>query len=171
MTADIPSVLSKDGTDGLGAVPSVLEESRTDGTVDNTGPRFLALSLPSTSFSSHPSASSHNTIQYTLSRTMAAIVGKEARYRPQYIGRVPSTSRRTAHSVRVEENMGSSFSEVSLVVFSLLCSSSKPELSSKNPDAESSLGMDLVSPFSSFCHYCANFLKEESSLKNLGPEG
>jgi len=44
MTADIPSVLSKDGTDGLGAVPSVLEESRTDyrgrpsdGTVDNTG--------------------------------------------------------------------------------------------------------------------------------------
>ena len=36
MTADIPSVLSKDGTDGLGAVPSVLEESRTDGTVDNT---------------------------------------------------------------------------------------------------------------------------------------
>jgi hypothetical protein len=96
---------------------------------------------------------------------MAAIVGKEARCRPQYIGRVPSTSRRTTHSVRVEENMGSSFSEVSLVVFSLLCSSSKPELSSKNPDAESSLGMDLVSPFSSFCHYCANFLKEESSLK------
>jgi len=44
MTADIPSVLSKDGADGLGAVPSVLEESRTDyrgrpsdGTVDNTG--------------------------------------------------------------------------------------------------------------------------------------
>ena len=36
MTADIPSVLSKDGTDGLGAVPSVLEESRT---VDNTGIR------------------------------------------------------------------------------------------------------------------------------------
>ena len=43
MTADIPSVLSKDGTAGLGAVPSVLEESRTDyrgrpsdGTVDNT---------------------------------------------------------------------------------------------------------------------------------------
>jgi len=43
MTAYIPSVLSKDGTDGLGAVPSVLEESRTDyrgrpsdGTVDNT---------------------------------------------------------------------------------------------------------------------------------------
>ena len=36
MTADIPSVLSKDGIDGLGAVPSVLEESRTDGTVDNT---------------------------------------------------------------------------------------------------------------------------------------
>lgn len=102
---------------------------------------------------------------------MAAIVGKEARCRPQYIGRVPSTSRRTAHSVRVEENMGSSFSEVSLVVFSLLCSSSKPELSSKNPDAESSLGMDLVSPFSSFCHYYANILKEESSLKNLGPEG
>jgi len=29
MTADIPSVLSKDGIDGLGAVPSVLEESRT----------------------------------------------------------------------------------------------------------------------------------------------
>jgi hypothetical protein len=28
MTADIPSVLSKDGIDGLGAVPSVLEESR-----------------------------------------------------------------------------------------------------------------------------------------------
>jgi hypothetical protein len=56
MTADIPSVLSKDGTDGLGAVPSVLEESRTDyrgrpsdGTVDNTafalalnGPEFSA---------------------------------------------------------------------------------------------------------------------------------
>jgi hypothetical protein len=43
MTADIPSVLSKDWTDGLGAVPSVLEESRTDyqgrpsdGTVDIT---------------------------------------------------------------------------------------------------------------------------------------
>jgi hypothetical protein len=36
MTADISSVLSKDGIDGLGAVPSVLEESRTDGTVDNT---------------------------------------------------------------------------------------------------------------------------------------
>jgi hypothetical protein len=36
MTADIPSVLSKDGIDGLGAVLSVLEESRTDGTVDNT---------------------------------------------------------------------------------------------------------------------------------------
>jgi len=36
MTADIPSMLSKDGIDGLGAVPSVLEESRTDGTVDNT---------------------------------------------------------------------------------------------------------------------------------------
>jgi len=29
MTADIPSVLSKEGIDGLGAVPSVLEESRT----------------------------------------------------------------------------------------------------------------------------------------------
>ena len=47
MTADIPSVLSKDGTDGLGAVPSVLEESRTDyrgrpsdGTVDNTAPSY-----------------------------------------------------------------------------------------------------------------------------------
>jgi hypothetical protein len=41
MAADIPSVLSKDGTDGLGAVPSVLEESRTDGTVDNTVGEWL----------------------------------------------------------------------------------------------------------------------------------
>ena len=39
-----PSLWSKDGTDGLGAVPSVLEKSRTahrprpsDGTVDITG--------------------------------------------------------------------------------------------------------------------------------------
>jgi len=36
MKADIPSVLGKDGIDGLGAVSSVLEESQTDGTVDNT---------------------------------------------------------------------------------------------------------------------------------------
>jgi len=43
MTADIPSVLSKDRIDGLSAVPSVLEESRTDGTVDNTAAKWLAI--------------------------------------------------------------------------------------------------------------------------------
>jgi len=36
MMADIPSVLSKAGMDVLGAVPSVMEESGTDGMVDNT---------------------------------------------------------------------------------------------------------------------------------------
>jgi hypothetical protein len=37
MTADMPSSAGEDGTDGLGAVPSVLQILRTDGTVDNTG--------------------------------------------------------------------------------------------------------------------------------------
>jgi len=33
----MPSSAGEDGTDGLGAVPSVLQILRTDGTVDNTG--------------------------------------------------------------------------------------------------------------------------------------
>ncbi|KAF8543177.1 hypothetical protein BDD12DRAFT_874959 [Trichophaea hybrida] len=37
MKADIPSDLSKDGTDGLGAIAFVLKESRVDRTVENTG--------------------------------------------------------------------------------------------------------------------------------------
>jgi hypothetical protein len=36
MTADMPSSAGEDGTDGLGAIPSVLQILRTDGTVDNT---------------------------------------------------------------------------------------------------------------------------------------
>jgi hypothetical protein len=36
MTADMPTSAGEDGTDGLGAVPSVLPILRTDGTVDNT---------------------------------------------------------------------------------------------------------------------------------------
>ena len=33
----MPSSAGEDGTDGLGAVPSVLQILWTDGTVDNTG--------------------------------------------------------------------------------------------------------------------------------------
>jgi hypothetical protein len=39
----MPSSAGEDGTDGLGAVPSVLPILRTDGTVDNTGPILVFL--------------------------------------------------------------------------------------------------------------------------------
>jgi hypothetical protein len=43
MTANIPFVFSQAMTEGLGAVPSVLEESQPEGMVDHSGVDVIAM--------------------------------------------------------------------------------------------------------------------------------